>query len=711
MGVYSTNDITVENPAWELSSEGLALTDCRMLSYRPIDGMIAVATGGRGFYSTDIFAKKVEKGSITVSALPIVSACADSTFDVSFGTTGNFGLNNRYEVILSGEDGTFKNEFLIGSGTSSPVRVTIPRSLLATFVRETANVGGNFVGEAKYKIKVVSTFPAFQSGNAGEFNLKAIQALLATTTAANNITCKTDGAVMIRAVKPKDATIQWFKTTNGVITPVSSVTDSTALVGTGNYYFITNQNGCKLQSATRTVTTTTANLLSFSTSVFTTDNIDNTCIGKGVTLNPPLFTEPNDTTLFTYQWRLNNVNIGKSANNASKYFAVDNGSFDVLLSHKTSGCNISCRPINVKMKELPELTLTATGPTQLKYGTSTTLGLKFNTFTFRPFEVNIADNQKITISDTVGTITIFPKKSGVFKIVSVSNACGVGTVKGSPEFKIDPLILKSSLSSSKVTYCANEEVAVKYTIDGDPEKDNIYTVQLSDEKGENFKSVSTIGTDNVLKVTLPKETKAGNKYRFRVLASNPALIGQTTTDSLNIKPVAIGTIITKDTSIYKYSSSKITFSLIGDAPWTIQTSDNQLFTASISPYVLTLSPSETTTFSLISVKDNSCGLGFVSGSAKITVLAPLSAEEEANSIFSVFPNPMESIITISLKVTSNKPTNIELVDLQGRSILKTIIKGGQNKEIIEMDTLPAGTYLIHAQQDDKQSMKKVTKIK
>lgn len=709
MGVYSTNDITAENPSWELSSEGLALTDCRMLSYRPVDGMVAVATAGRGFYSTDIFAKKVEKGTINVSSLPIVSACADSTFDVSFTTKGNFGENNRYEVILSGEDGTFKNEFIIGSGAVSPIKVTLPKSLLATFVRETANVGGNFVGEAKYKIKVVSTFPAFQSDNTGEFNLKAIQALLVTTTSANTIACKTDGTVSIKAMKPKDATIQWFKTTSGVVTPVKPETDSTILVVAGSYYFISTQNGCKLQSNTRTISSIISPLLAFSTNVFTTDNINLSCVGKGVTLSPPILTTASDTLLFNYQWRLNNANIGGLA--SSKFRATVNGNFDVVMSHKTSGCNFSYRPITVKMKELPEVTLSAKGATEVKYGVSTTLGMKFNTFTFLPFEVILSNNQKITVNDTVANVVVFPKKTGVFKVSSITNACGMGTSNGEPEIRVIPLILKSSLVNQKAAYCANEEVSVNYSIDGIPEKDNIYTIQLSDEKGLNFKNLTNIGIASTLKAILPKDTKSGNKYRLRIMASNPEVIGEITSDSLNIKPVAIGTVVTKDTSIYKGSNTTVSISLTGDAPWTIQTSDNKTLITSISPYAITINPDETTTFSLISVKDNSCGSGFVVGMAKITVLAPLSAEEEANSIFNIFPNPTESNVTVFLKVISIKPTNIELVDLQGRIILKTIIKSGQNQEVIEMDKLPAGTYLIHAHQDDKQSVKKVVKIK
>ena len=702
MGIYSTNDITAENPAWELSSEGLALTDCRMLSYRPIDGMLAVATAGRGFYSSDIFAKKITKGTINLSALPVISACADSTFNVSFTTTGSFGGNNRYEVILSGEDGTFKNEFVIGTGVISPIKVTLPRSILATYVRETANVGGNFIGEAKYKIKVVSTSPAFQSDNTGEFSLKAIQA---SFYGGYTGLCTATGKTSIEAVRSKGAKFEWFKTTSGVVTPVTAASDSSILVGTGSYFFKVYQNGCVLQSANRTISNITGSPFLQSIPVFSTDDLTKSCIGKGISINAPF----TDTLSFNYRWRRDAVNIANATN--VKYQAVNNGTYDVFLDHKTTGCSYNYRPLTIKLKELPDVTLTANGPTEVKYGISTTFRLKFNTFTLLPFDVTLSNNQKVTVNDTIATVTVFPKKTGIFKVNSITNACGVGTSKGEAEIKVIPLILNSLLPKSKAYFCANEEISVKYTLDGNPEKDNVYTVQLSDEKGDNFKNLPTIIADSILKVILPKETKAGNKYRLRVIASNPELVGKPTADSLNIKPLAVGTIISKDTSIYKYGNSSLVISLTGDAPWVVNTSFNQSFNAQTSPLSLPIYLLETTSFSLKSVKDNSCGEGFAIGSMKVTVLEPLSAEEEANSIFNAYPNPTESNITISLKVVSNKPTNIEVIDLQGRSILKTVIKSGQVKEIIEMDKLPIGTYLIHAQQDDKQSVKKVMKIK
>ena len=111
----------------------------------------------------------------------------------------------------------------------------------------------------------------------------------------------------------------------------------------------------------------------------------------------------------------------------------------------------------------------------------------------------------------------------------------------------------------------------------------------------------------------------------------------------------------------------------------------------MSPQLITIAPLETTTFTLKSVKDNACGEGYVAGSAKITIIEPLAVEEETSSIFNVFPNPTESNITISLKVPSNKTTNVEMTDLQGRIITTPLIN---NANIINVSQLPAGLYFM-----------------
>ena len=54
-GVYSTNDISESMPDWQPSNAGLANVRCDMLKYRYADGLVTVATHGRGLFTTDVF--------------------------------------------------------------------------------------------------------------------------------------------------------------------------------------------------------------------------------------------------------------------------------------------------------------------------------------------------------------------------------------------------------------------------------------------------------------------------------------------------------------------------------------------------------------------------------------------------------------------------------------------------------------------------------
>jgi len=55
VGVWSVNDISVANPEWEPSVVGLANVRCDMLKYRTSDKLVAVATYGRGLFTSDVF--------------------------------------------------------------------------------------------------------------------------------------------------------------------------------------------------------------------------------------------------------------------------------------------------------------------------------------------------------------------------------------------------------------------------------------------------------------------------------------------------------------------------------------------------------------------------------------------------------------------------------------------------------------------------------
>lgn len=54
LGVWSTTDITADNPAWEPTNQALANVRCDMLKYRESDATVLVATHGRGMFTAQL---------------------------------------------------------------------------------------------------------------------------------------------------------------------------------------------------------------------------------------------------------------------------------------------------------------------------------------------------------------------------------------------------------------------------------------------------------------------------------------------------------------------------------------------------------------------------------------------------------------------------------------------------------------------------------
>jgi len=72
VGVWSTDDITATTPEWEPTSEGLANVRCDMLQYRESDQQVAVATFGRGLYTSYAFLEGVVAAYVPESKITYV---------------------------------------------------------------------------------------------------------------------------------------------------------------------------------------------------------------------------------------------------------------------------------------------------------------------------------------------------------------------------------------------------------------------------------------------------------------------------------------------------------------------------------------------------------------------------------------------------------------------------------------------------------------
>ncbi len=108
---------------------------------------------------------------------------------------------------------------------------------------------------------------------------------------------------------------------------------------------------------------------------------------------------------------------------------------------------------------------------------------------------------------------------------------------------------------------------------------------------------------------------------------------------VTVKPLPTATL--SGTTVINYPNpAQLTFNLTGTLLWTIVYTDgtsNYTITGIIAnPYLLNVTPSSGTTYSLVSVSDNNC-TGTVNGNAIVSVIN--SMDKDLLNSFCIYPNP------------------------------------------------------------------------
>jgi hypothetical protein len=144
VGVWSTADITAANPQWTVTNNGLGTVRSEMITYREADGMIAVATHGRGVFISDIF-KTANKIVVKVPAGQITMKNNGNPLNMPlpFEPKETFNSGNTFTAQLSDANGQFATFTSLGVITPTTNTVTLPGSLPV----------GN------YQLRVVSSSP------------------------------------------------------------------------------------------------------------------------------------------------------------------------------------------------------------------------------------------------------------------------------------------------------------------------------------------------------------------------------------------------------------------------------------------------------------------------------------------------------------------------------------------------------------------------
>jgi hypothetical protein len=174
----------------------------------------------------------------------------------------------------------------------------------------------------------------------------------------------------------------------------------------------------------------------------------------------------------------------------------------------------------------------------------------------------------------------------------------------------------------------------------------------------------------------------------------------------NIIPTAT---LTGDKKIAPDEETKLSINLTSHAPWTFKLSDGKEYTATKSPFEVSVKPLSTTTYSLSEVK-NICGTGTVSGSAKIEIII-LSSEEEKELNVEVFPVPSSEICHWKIETPQATNASVMLYDVLGvtQYSQNSPTRTQAHEGTIDLTNMKAGTYFLKLQAGEKSVVRKVMK--
>ena len=494
--------------------------------------------------------------------------------------------------------------------------------------------------------------------------------------------------------------LRWYNTDGNPFQ--SAPTPPVAQVGTYNYQVSQTVNGCEGSRATLQVAVTSTPAPTVTTPLVTY------CIN---TTAAPL--QASAATGASLRWidPYNRTTENAPTPSTLNSNVVAGGDPFYVYQIGSNGCYSSRSTIRVIVNVAPTLALT--GASEVNLGTLAPVKLSFTGAP--PFSYTLTDGYSGISRTNDTTIYVLPRGNTTYQIVSVANSCGIG-LPGNPATATItvrvPVITTSVLQTT--TVCAGSSFAVPFTTTGPFTAGNLFTAELVSVADTSRKiGVSPNGTTGSIVTAAVPLTLTAGQYYVRVKGSNPSvgITGSNSPSVLTVRARATATL-TGTQSIYEGSPATLTLTFGGEAPWTATYADSlrsYTVTAASSPYALEVQPARATTYRLTGVSNN-CGVGTaVSGSAVVTVQKVLGVEDPSlGPLVTIYPVPAGATLTVDIDVSLLRdPATLTLHDAGGRPVLNQTTRTRQT--ILDVNSQPAGTYLLRIQVGDRQLVRRILK--
>ncbi len=254
-------------------------------------------------------------------------------------------------------------------------------------------------------------------------------------------------------------------------------------------------------------------------------------------------------------------------------------------------------------------------------------------------------------------------KTTSFGIKSISNVCGVGTVKNNDvTFKVAPYSIQNMMSvntnyNNNYFQCLADEILVPFNVKGLPPTGTTFSVQISNDTDTTYTTIKTGITQSPAIVSFPSKFQKAGKYNIRIVSNDNSVKSDINSINfrtapnnlaLQFKDGATAIEIEAGNAVYLYSNTSIDYTYGGGLRYIIKDDKNYrtigyTYNNYIEEYRY---PTETTTYALTSAI-NECGVGTVSGSVKVNIKPVISMNFEG---IPNYGNSFTSCLGATLKV-------------------------------------------------------------
>jgi hypothetical protein len=288
-----------------------------------------------------------------------------------------------------------------------------------------------------------------------------------------------------------------------------------------------------------------------------------------------------------------------------------------LTSASNSNCPASASGTHV-VTVRPAATATLTGTATICPAGSTTLTVTFTGTS--PWSYTYTDGTTpVTVTGITTNpylITVTPPTARTYSGTTVGDFCGTGTVSGSAAISISAS--SSATIGGNANFCTGSSTSLQVNLSGA----SPWTITFSD----GTTSFTRTGI-NSSPYTLSLTPTANTTYTLTGV-TNPCGTGTASGSGTVTQITPPSVVLTGGETICSGNGSQLTASFTGTSPWVLTYSNgttNAQVTANTNPYLFTLTPSVTTTYTATAVSMPGCSSGTASGSAVIVIGGTASA--------------------------------------------------------------------------------------